>query len=259
MNTQSVIANATSSAVNNNNNNNKDKETVGFNDWMFQQHVTTTTPSLVPTTKSKDLLFDSDASSSSPSSWFEPLENILSSTTSSSMGSPLVTDDNGLDEVKLEPVDDTFEFTLNKLLTQEKIKQESLDTNNDNDNDADAEDMGILSPSSSSSSSKITKRRLTEDQKQQHNRTEKRYRVNINTKIAKLQQIIPWLATEQTTFVSSIPNDGKIADVTPKKTRLNKSMILEKAVDYILYLQNNERLYEMEVMRLKSELNQYKS
>lgn len=31
-------------------------------------------------------------------------------------------------------------------------------------------------------------------------------------------------------------------------------MILEKAVDYILYLQNNERLYEMEVQRLKKEV-----
>ena len=35
-------------------------------------------------------------------------------------------------------------------------------------------------------------------------------------------------------------------------------MILEKAVDYILYLQNNERLYEMEVQRLKSEIDTLK-
>lgn len=35
-------------------------------------------------------------------------------------------------------------------------------------------------------------------------------------------------------------------------------MILEKAVDYILYLQNNEKLFEMEVHRLKSELGAVK-
>ncbi|CAL9731503.1 serine-rich protein Tye7p [Monosporozyma unispora] len=234
------------------------KGIVEFNDWMFQQHDSTTTPvnvtSMVTGKNGKDL-FDSDASSSS--AWFEPLENILSSTTSSSTGSPTATTSITEEEVKLEPIDDSFEFTLNKLLTQEKLKQEFED-------DADAEDA-ILSPKRSNSI--VSKRRLTENQKQAHNRIEKRYRININTKIAKLQQIIPWLATEQTAFASKLPEDNKdfVTDTptttttTTKKTRLNKSMILEKAVDYILYLQNNERLYEMEVMRLKSELNQYKN
>ncbi|SCU91072.1 LADA_0F07954g1_1 [Lachancea dasiensis] len=127
------------------------------------------------------------------------------------------------------------------------------------------------------------RKRLTAHQKEAHNKIEKRYRININTKIAKLQQIIPWVASEETAFevgsngaakaaaaAAAAPNGsscssdtpyggsdsalaGKITDVlaTPK---LNKSMILEKAVDYILYLQNNERLFEMEVQRLKKEL-----
>ncbi len=42
-------------------------------------------------------------------------------------------------------------------------------------------------------------------------------------------------------------------------TKLNKSMILEKAVDYILYLQNNEHLYELEVQRLRNELDSLKN
>ncbi|CEP64852.1 Tye7p LALA0_S14e00738g [Lachancea lanzarotensis] len=129
------------------------------------------------------------------------------------------------------------------------------------------------------------RKRLTAHQKEAHNKIEKRYRININTKISKLQQIIPWVASEETAFdagegkangsassssssSSSSCNYGtdsacyasdpatavsvRLTDVaTPK---LNKSMILEKAVDYILYLQNNERLYEMEVQRLKREL-----
>lgn len=272
------------------------KDIVEFNDWMFQQHdqPTATTaataaaaaavsPVPMATMPGKDL-FDSDASYSS-STWFEPLETILSSTTSSSTGSPISNtiasmsannnDNNDNTEVKLEnPMDgaDSFEFTLNNLLTTEKLKQEFED-------DADAEDAATTTTTASSSTNTTvqqplhkrsnsivsSKRRLTENQKQAHNRIEKRYRININTKIAKLQQIIPWLATEQTAFASTLPEEenGKdakdIANATSKKTRLNKSMILEKAVDYILYLQNNERLYEMEVMRLKSELNQYKN
>ncbi|SCU80038.1 LAME_0B01376g1_1 [Lachancea meyersii CBS 8951] len=135
------------------------------------------------------------------------------------------------------------------------------------------------------------RKRLTAHQKEAHNKIEKRYRININTKISKLQQIIPWVASEETAFEvgegkaggaagaasatgsSSSCNSGSEATccssdaatavavrltdaATPK---LNKSMILEKAVDYILYLQNNERLYEMEVQRLKRELERERS
>lgn len=256
------------------------KDIVEFNDWMFQQHDSTAAvaPAATPAVSMASMgqqanvgkdLFDSDASYSS-SAWFEPLESILSSTTSSSTGSPVAISNNNNNtatadmgsstEVKLEnPMDgaDSFEFTLNNLLTTEKLKQEFEEEEED---DADAEDT-ITSPKRSNSI--VSKRRLTENQKQAHNRIEKRYRININTKIAKLQQIIPWLATEQTAFASTLPDDNTKITVPPnsttKKTRLNKSMILEKAVDYILYLQNNERLYEMEVMRLKSELNQYKN
>lgn len=46
------------------------------------------------------------------------------------------------------------------------------------------------------------RKRLTPFQKQAHNKIEKRYRININTKIARLQQIIPWVASEQTCFRS---------------------------------------------------------
>lgn len=146
-------------------------------------------------------------------------------------------------------------------------------------------------------SSRPQRKRLTPHQKQAHNKIEKRYRININTKIARLQQIIPWVSSEQTAFevsdsvrpaaqqdtsgsvaecgagedrsvVSSMtgsPNlmegagandNGKGAGTGTGSTRLNKSMILEKAVDYILYLQNNERLYEMEVARLRQEVEE---
>ena len=223
---------------------NNTKDTTTFNDWMFQHYKT---PS---TTDPQD--------SPSSTTWFEPLESILSSTTSSSVGSPI-------SDLKFEPGDDCSfdEFTLNKLLEHGKSKLE----------------LGVTDPLCGNGKDvafilkrpKIVgnggRKQLTELQKQAHNRIEKKYRININTKIAKLQQIIPWLDTEETTFFSCLPDsnnnnsDACTKDIVPntKKPRLNKSMILEKAIDYILYLQNNERLYELEVRRLKSELSQYKS
>ncbi|AAS52290.1 ADR370Wp [Eremothecium gossypii ATCC 10895] len=106
------------------------------------------------------------------------------------------------------------------------------------------------------------RKRLTPHQKEAHNKIEKRYRININTKLAKLQQIIPWVASEATAFEvddalrqKSSPTMMDTATLTSATPKLNKSMILEKAVDYILFLQNNERLYAMEVQRLKAELD----
>ncbi|KAM3163259.1 BHLH domain-containing protein [Lachancea thermotolerans] len=122
---------------------------------------------------------------------------------------------------------------------------------------ANAADAAAAAAAAGARKKRAPRKRLTAHQKQAHNKIEKRYRININTKIAKLQQIIPWVASEETAFEVGETSRGNsrggesVATATPK---LNKSMILEKAVDYILYLQNNERLYEMEVQRLKKEV-----
>lgn len=238
---------------------NNSKDTATFNDWIFQQYDNPSTMAPQFPTLSKNVFETEDSPSSS--TWFEPLENILSSATSSSTGSPISTA--SLSAVKLEPKDDSFEFTLNKMLEQEKLKRET-ETETETEADTlktDAKNVVVVPKKSKNSGT--GRRQLTEHQKQAHNRIEKKYRININTKISKLQQIIPWLATEETTFFSQLDDGGKCPNREPasnvKKPRLNKSMILEKAIDYILYLQNNERLYEMEVMRLKSKLSQYKS
>ncbi|SCW01401.1 LAFE_0D11760g1_1 [Lachancea fermentati] len=128
-----------------------------------------------------------------------------------------------------------------------------------------ADDAASESQAQAARKKRAPRKRLTAHQKQAHNKIEKRYRININTKIAKLQQIIPWVASEETAFevgeslrpkpASAAALEGAAA-AAPK---LNKSMILEKAVDYILYLQNNERLYELEVQRLKKELESLRS
>lgn len=96
------------------------------------------------------------------------------------------------------------------------------------------------------------RKRLTPHQKQAHNKIEKRYRININAKIAGLQQIIPWVASEKTAFETG---DGtKPQDPEADVPRLNKSMILEKATSYILYLQESEDKMKIQVEKLRKEV-----
>lgn len=209
------------------------------------------------------------------SSWFEPLENILSSTSSSSINSPtelMNFDSTNFNDSNKNFNDTIFNNDTNMTTTTSNFNdsndQQDINSNNNNNNDnvtATKNEMPPLLLNSSKlksqskvSTSKPIKKRLTKHQKEAHNKIEKRYRININTKIAKLQQIIPWVASEDTAFETTAAsnnstNDNLSGSIKPA-ARLNKSMILEKAVDYILYLQNNERLFEMEVMRLKNEL-----
>lgn len=96
------------------------------------------------------------------------------------------------------------------------------------------------------------RKRLTDSQKQAHNKIEKKYRININAKIAGLQQIIPWVAFEKTAFETGADSDFN-ANENPCN-KLNKSMILEKAMDYILYLQERDQKITQENMELKKEI-----
>ncbi|KAK6455520.1 helix-loop-helix DNA-binding domain-containing protein [Scheffersomyces xylosifermentans] len=100
---------------------------------------------------------------------------------------------------------------------------------------------------------RVPRKRLTDTQKQAHNKIEKKYRININAKIAGLQKIIPWVALERTAFETG-KNESDDEDVNGNCSRLNKSMILEKATDYILYMQQNEKRIIEENRILKSEL-----
>lgn len=277
-----------------NTNINNNNDITGFEGWMFQ-----------PYQDIKSNLNARDSDSGSNSSWFEPLENIISSTSSSSMASPI-------NDQLFTTTTTTSSSSNNKTLTNDLpvlIKQEQIDNVFNNYDSTDSSpnflssidsilknennDTKINIPMTLKNKIRPTRKRLTAHQKQAHNKIEKRYRININTKIAKLQQIIPWVASEQTAFEVRDSNTKTIQknndnsnDITDNSntasnqttttsayknnnntfensvtnaTKLNKSMILEKAVDYILYLQNNERLHQMEVIRLKKELDSYKN
>lgn len=101
------------------------------------------------------------------------------------------------------------------------------------------------------------RKRLTDVQKLAHNKIEKKYRININTKIAQLQKIIPWVSDGETAFEvhSAVKQqNGKVPEEKVKsRTKFNKSLILQKAIDYIVYLRNNEQLYQTEIQRLRKE------
>lgn len=84
------------------------------------------------------------------------------------------------------------------------------------------------SSSNQAKKKRCSRRRLTDSQKEAHNKVEKKYRVNINQKINSLQTIIPWFANQEEVHMD---------------LKVNKSVILEKAYDYITYLKaENEAL-----------------
>ncbi|CAH2351235.1 serine-rich protein Tye7p [[Candida] railenensis] len=111
------------------------------------------------------------------------------------------------------------------------------------------------------------RKRLTESQKQAHNKIEKKYRININAKIAGLQKIIPSVALEKPAFetgtkqgsagTSTYTSEDIASDES--SNRLNKSMILEKAIDYILFLQNENKSIISENSSMKKELETLRS
>ncbi|CCF57509.1 hypothetical protein KAFR_0C05180 [Kazachstania africana CBS 2517] len=228
-------------------------DAANFESWMFEEDMK---PSLV---SNKNSSISLNSNLTTDNSWFESLENIISSTSSSSIASPIENQLNQEVPFTLKQENESFIPSLvnspeNDSFTNDVSLLPSLDnlikreiTESD---EADGEDDGLIKI-------RPVRKRLTAHQKEAHNKIEKRYRININTKIARLQQIIPWVSSEQTAFEVSDSvkkQDASISTTTATSTRLNKSMILEKAVDYILYLQNNERLYELEVTRLKNEV-----
>lgn len=106
--------------------------------------------------------------------------------------------------------------------------------------------------SAKNSKRRASRKKLTESQKAAHNVIEKKYRININTKIERLQKLIPSITTEEAGFKTSNRVNSS-NDMTVKK--LNKSLILDKALEYIEFLQGNQLKIMTENSELKSQLN----
>lgn len=167
---------------------------------------------------------------------------------------------------KLESLQEAKDFTSKSLEsifdTKDILKEESLSRTTSGIRRAKLSSFSNTSTNAGKSSSSISKlpkkrnprKRLTDTQKQAHNKIEKKYRININAKIAGLQQIIPWVAFEKTAFETGDSLEDSTLSADMACNRLNKSMILEKATDYILYLQQNEQRILQENDQLKKEV-----
>ncbi|KAG0655852.1 hypothetical protein C6P45_002837 [Maudiozyma exigua] len=220
------------------------------------------------------------------SGWYEPLESIISSSATSIEGAPRYTtnmdkidnhcmlqsplleatnlnNDNFYGEPNIEePISlPTQELKNNEI----KVKKESLSPFTFQNMTERSNSISGSSPSRSKNCKtagvKKQRKKLTDHQKLAHNKIEKRYRININTKIAKLQQIIPWVASNDTGFeVSHVMNASRTNSVDVKgAAKVNKSKILDKAVDYIQFLQDNEQIFLTELNKLKAENDELKA
>ncbi|CCE65819.1 hypothetical protein TPHA_0N00390 [Tetrapisispora phaffii CBS 4417] len=230
-----------------------------INSWNFsdEKHANNTIHQLGPVS-SEDSNFALESSL-----WMEPLETIISDTVSSSRS--------------VSPVSSSDTVPLFAQVDSLRTKEDRFAIKQENYENIIVPPVLLKSTSPITAKKRAPRKRLTTHQKQAHNKIEKRYRVNINTKIAKLQQTIPWVTSDQTAFevseslkknwpgnnvqkskISNVALPVPSSMIIPPTTRLNKSIILEKAVEYIEYLQNNEVLYEQEVQRLRSELDSEK-
>lgn len=91
-----------------------------------------------------------------------------------------------------------------------------------------------------------------------HNMIEKRYRTNLNDKIAALRDSVPSLR------VMSRPNGGNEEDDDPEDLegltpahKLNKATVLSKATEYIRHLEKRNKRLQDEVVTLKGRLDSY--
>lgn len=130
--------------------------------------------------------------------------------------------------------DDIFSDTVDNTTS-------SIDTNTNN--------LSQNCPKLSTQKSRIRKK-LTKTQKKAHNQVEKNYRINLNTKIETLQNLIPEIALEQTGFNTSTNKVTKHND-----SKMNKSLILDFAIQYINQLKCQEANLLRENMVLRDQLS----
>lgn len=89
-----------------------------------------------------------------------------------------------------------------------------------------------------------------------HNVVEKKYRTNINMRIAELRNAVPTLKPLSTSAGNGQIDLSKLDGLTPA-TRLNKASILSKATEYIYHLRTKNEALMREVSALHGVIQQY--
>lgn len=101
------------------------------------------------------------------------------------------------------------------------------------------------------------KKPMTLVQRKAHNKIERKYRININSKIANLQKLVPWMSEDGVAFeVDSKHLTEDISEMQMQSNKkLNKSMILDMVTEYILLLKDECKKKDDEIKFLKDSLS----
>ncbi|GAV27334.1 hypothetical protein PMKS-000798 [Pichia membranifaciens] len=110
------------------------------------------------------------------------------------------------------------------------------------------------------------KKPMTMVQRKAHNKIERKYRININSKIANLQKLVPWMSEDGVAFEIDSKSGKKVPIHTDagdefqmpsspaSNKKLNKSMILDMVTEYLLLLKDECRKKDAEISDLKAKL-----
>ncbi|KAF2397830.1 hypothetical protein EJ06DRAFT_550814 [Trichodelitschia bisporula] len=94
--------------------------------------------------------------------------------------------------------------------------------------------------------------------KTSHNMIEKRYRTNLNDKIAALRDSVPSLrVTSRANGQCDEDDDQEDLDGLTPAHKLNKATVLSKATEYIRHLERRNKVLQDEVASYKARLQQY--
>ncbi|KAG7809746.1 hypothetical protein KL924_002708 [Ogataea haglerorum] len=96
-----------------------------------------------------------------------------------------------------------------------------------------------------------SKKPMTVTQRKAHNKIERKYRININSKIANLQKLVPWMSNEIVAFEIDAAGLDHLQGHGLGGRKLNKSMILDIVTKYIEHLKTDneslrKRVFELE-------------
>jgi hypothetical protein len=90
-----------------------------------------------------------------------------------------------------------------------------------------------------------------------HNMIEKRYRTNLNDKIAALRDSVPSLRVmSRTNTIEDDDDDEDLEGLAPAH-KLNKATVLSKATEYIRHLEKRNKKLQDELTALKKQMNSY--
>lgn len=114
--------------------------------------------------------------------------------------------------------------------------------------------FSVVSPKTFKSSSALgsmKKKRCTHKRKA-HSKIERKYRININSKIARLQKLVPWMCDDDISFQVAPDGNIKLPHLKREARKLNKSMILDIVTRYIIHLKEENKMLHSKILSYES-------